>query len=152
MPRPSALLIGFALLAAASAPAPIQSGRWEVTVHPNAIPLPHALDAEAGNAFRAMMTQPEVTRVCLKKIDLAELKPLFAGGGHRSCAPSNLTLADGTVTANGQCTESGRAFAATIAGKYTATSFDYSVKRISVGLDRAGTVAMTASAKRIGDC
>ncbi len=139
MLRQSALLIGFALLAAA--PAPVQPGGWEITVHPNAIPLPRALDAEAGDAFRKMMTQPEVTRVCLKKVDLAELRPLFAGGGQKSCTPSNITLA-----------ESGRAFAAVIAGKYTATSFDYSVKRISIGLDRPGTVAMTVSAKRIGDC
>ena len=150
MLRQSALLIGFALLAAA--PEPVQPGGWEITVHPNAIPLPRALDAEAGDAFRKMMTQPEVTRVCLKKVDLAELRPLFAGGGQKSCTPSNITLADGTVTANAQCTESGRAFAAVIAGKYTATSFDYSVKRISIGLDRPGTVAMTVSAKRIGDC
>lgn len=152
MLRPSALILGFALLGAAPVSAPIKAGQWEITVHPNAIPIPRAL-AEAAEAFRTMMTHPETARVCLKKRDLTDLKPLFSvGGGQKSCTVSNLTVADGIVSANGQCVESDEPLAATIAGSYTATTFDYSVKRVTGGLDRPGTVAMTVSAKRIGSC
>lgn len=144
-------LIPFAALALAAAPAgPVQTGKWEVTVHPTAIPIPPELDKESGPALRSIMTRPETTRVGLKRADLTLLKPLFASGGQKRCTPDALTLADGHLTGTATCVESNQPMQATVAGSYTSGNVDITLTRTEGGLDRPGTVAMTIAAKRLG--
>ena len=54
-----------------------------------------------------------------------------------------LTLADGKLTGTATCVESNQPMTAALTGTYTAQSFDVTVTRVTGGLDRPATVAMT---------
>ncbi len=125
------------------------AGRWDVTVHPSAIPLPPAIEHESGNAMRAIMTRPYLDQICFKN---ADPKTLFAFTGDKSCTATSVTLQDGKMTGEAKCTESNVRLDATITGAYSTDQVDYSVIRVRGGFDRPGTVAAVISAKRSGPC
>jgi len=142
------------LLATAPMSKPPRTGGWKVVVHPSAIQIPPQLEADSGPTLRAMMTKPETSQACLERVDLTRLQPVFAPvtAQQKSCTVTALTLNAGKVTGTAECKESGQPMTAAIAGRYTPTSFDATITRVTGGLDSAGTVAMTITAKRTGAC
>lgn len=143
------LLAPLALALLAAAPAP---GRWDLTIKPNAIPIPGSLGREAQLQLQRMMTEPATARVCLKR-RAPDASALFTFKGEKACSAATVAFgADGRVTGTAQCTESDRPMAATIAGEASARRLTYSVTRVSGGLDRAGTVAATVEGVRKGGC
>ena len=158
MLRPLAAAAALTLLAAA-APAPHapKPGRWGITVHPNAIPIPSAIDRDAGEAFRRVMKMPYTDMACLKRKTAQDVRPLFTFKGdpdkaQKSCTATRIDLAQGKVTGEASCTESGQDFTGTVAGTYSADRIDYTVTRATVGLDRPGTVALAVEGVRGGSC
>lgn len=140
-----------ALLAAAPV-GPPRPGQWTLTVHPDAIPIPAALEKESGSTLRAMMTRTYDNQFCLTPARRADPKPLATFTGEKSCTATRLVLKDGFLTGEANCTESERPFTATVEGTYTPTSIAYSVTRVQGGLNRPGTEALTVTATRTGEC
>ncbi len=146
-----------ALPALAAAPHTLQPGQYLATVHPEAIPIPAALEREAGPVFRKMMTEIYDNTLCLKRQAVADPLPLFAFRGddnksQKSCTATRIVLKGGRIEGDANCSESGQDFTASVAGSYTADSFVYSVTRLKGGLDRPGSVALRVEGKRTGSC
>ena len=145
----AALALAFLAAAPGSAPRP---GRWDVTVHPNAIPIPASIGGDAGQLFRKMMTQPVADKLCVKRREAGDGTPFLTFRGDKACTASAVTMAGGKLTGSAQCTESGQTMQATLAGSYTAATISYDVTRVSGGLDKPGTVMAHVDAVRGGSC
>lgn len=157
LPAALAALPLLAVPALAATPAALEPGAYLATVHPEPIPIPAALEREAGPVFRKMMSETYTDKLCLKRKAAVDPLPLFAFRGddnksQKNCAATRIVLKNGRIEGDAACTESGRSFTATVTGTYTANSFVYSITRANGGLDRPGTVALRVDAKRTGPC
>lgn len=142
-----------ALALVAGAPAgPPRPGQWMLTVHPDAIPIPAALESESGTTLRAIMTLTYDNQFCLTRAQAADPKPIATFTGEKSCTPTRLGIKDGFLTGEAHCTESNRPFTAILEGTYTPTSVAYSVTRVAGGLNRPGTEALRVTGMRIASC
>lgn len=140
-----------ALIAAAPA-GPPRPGRWTLTVHPDPIPIPAALERDSGTTLRAIMMRTYDNQFCLSRAQVADPRPLATFVGQKSCTPTRLSLGHGFLTGEANCAESNRPFTAILEGSYTATSMTYTVTRVAGGLNRPGTEALSVTAARTGPC
>lgn len=138
------------LMAAASAPVPLP-GFWEHTIV-------YVVDEVNGSSLiadqaQSMLPSPPPYRACYSASDLADLPRFLLASKAVQCRFSRFAMADGKMTAAGDCTDSRYpALHVDGSGTYDANGYDFSFS----GEARSGKVTVAFrgrdSGRRTGSC
>ena len=132
-------------------------GRWETTVNMTKFDIGKDLPPQARDMMKTMMGKTRNVAACLTPEQAEKPGPEFFGENRGGCTYDHFTMSDGTIDAKMVCKgagagEDGGAMTMTMAGHYSADSYDMKVSSSGTQGGMPVTMDLAMTAHRTGAC
>lgn len=128
-------------------------GRWETTVEMTKFDIGKELPPQAKDMMKAMMGKTRNLATCLTREKAEKPDPEFFGKPGEGCTYDHFTMGDGKIDSKMVCKSSdGGSMTMTMAGHYTAESYDMKVSSTGEQGGMPVTMDLSMASKRTGAC
>jgi hypothetical protein len=141
-----------AKMAAAGTVETISPGRWEGTMHIAEMTMP-GLPPEAQAKLAAARGDTQIVS-CVTAEDVKDSKASMFGAMGDNCKYDHFAMGGGKIDGVATCDNGGAKTKTTISGTFSSDSYQMAIRSESTGKGPMEnmTMAMTANAKRVGEC